>query len=78
MITLAYADDLMNHCLRIFFSTRAPERHDLPLSSICSLANTVLSTGSQLTSAFYLVRFERHDRNLLFTRKVTNVRHTSF
>lgn len=40
----------MNHCLRYFCSTFAPERQEQPFSSTCSSANTVWSTGSQLTS----------------------------
>ncbi len=58
----------MNHCLRIFFSAIAPERHDFPSLSICSLASTVWSTGSQLTSAF--VYFNSKDISLLKSKKL--------
>ena len=31
----------MNHCFKYRFSTTAPDRHDRPVSSICSSARTV-------------------------------------
>ena len=42
-----------NHCVNVFLSTVAPERHPLP-SITCSLARTVLSTGSQFTKLSFL------------------------
>ena len=41
---------LKNHCVSSRRSTSAPERQPLP-SSTCSLARTVMSTGSQFTTA---------------------------
>lgn len=52
LITFAYAVVLMNHCLRYFSWTLAPDLQEQPFSSICSLANTVWSTGSQFTTSW--------------------------
>ena len=37
--------------INVLFSTLAPDRQDLPLASTCSFARTVLSIGSQFTTA---------------------------
>src|SRR5581483_1819191 len=44
-----YAVMRKNHCNNVFFSTSAPLRQPRP-STTSSFANTVLSTGSQLTT----------------------------
>jgi hypothetical protein len=48
---LGKSEILKNHCVSSRRSTSAPERQPLP-SITCSLASTVMSTGSQFTTAF--------------------------
>ncbi len=46
----AYSVIRKYHWVSFFLTTLAPERSEVPSGSTCSLASTVWSTGSQLTS----------------------------